>query len=150
MKISFRPWYVMARNCDARCDNGEHHTWSNLPESIWTKITYRRTQGRLPVADCRPPDIPRSRSRMSRRATRENYFRAVETVPQTCAYARQGHRRTIGAKSPAHASATPQPGKMWSSEPAERARCAYAAPMGAPIAAPMKSPFAPNAPMGSE
>jgi hypothetical protein len=56
----------------------------------------------------------------------------------------------IGAKSPAHASASRQPGEMGSSKVAEHVQCAYAAPMSAPIAAPMNFPFAPNAPMGSE
>jgi len=133
MRIGFFPEHIGTRNYDARGDNGEHRTWNNLPESVWTKITYWRTQGRLPwpVADL--PGYPRSRSRRSHRAPWEYCLWAVETVPQTCAYAPKGHRRTIGAKSPAHASATPQPGEMGSSEPAERVRCAYAAPMGAPM-----------------
>ena len=50
MKIAFCPGYVGTRNCDARCDNGEHHTWSNLPESIWTKISHVAIGPPPPVA----------------------------------------------------------------------------------------------------
>jgi hypothetical protein len=89
---------------------------------------------------------------INRRTTREYCFQAVETVPEKCAYAPgapMAHRRTIGAESieqaPEAAESVP-PELFPASQPA---RCAYAAPMDAPISAPMKTPCAPNAPMGS-
>jgi hypothetical protein len=86
---------------------------------------------------------------LNRRTTREYCFQAVETSAEKCAYAPQGHRRTIGAEAPEHASGAAQPDETEASGPAEPALCAYGAPIGAPIAAPMKTSCAPIAPMGS-
>ena len=86
----------------------------------------------------------------NRRTTREYCFQAVETAPEQCAYAPQGHRRPIGAEALEHALGADQPAATGASGPAEPASCAYAAPMGAPIAAPMKTLCAPIAPMRSE
>jgi hypothetical protein len=90
---------------------------------------------------------------LNRRTTREYCFQAAEPVPEGCAYAPgapMAHRRTIGAEVTDDVSRASQPAPTSVSGPAESGLCAYAAPMGAPIAAPMKTPCAPNAPMGSE
>jgi len=90
---------------------------------------------------------------LNRRTTREYCFQAAEPTPVKCAYAPgapMAHRRTIGADVTDDVSEASQPVQTGLSDPAESALCAYAAPMGAPIAAPMKTLCAPNAPMGSE
>lgn len=76
-----------------------------------------------------------------RRTTREYRFELAEPVPQDCAYALDApmaHRRTIGADAPETAAGTPEPAQTELPEPAEPESCAYAAPMGAPMDAPMK------------
>jgi hypothetical protein len=90
---------------------------------------------------------------LNRRTTREYCFQAVDTVSEKCAYAPgapMAHRRTMGAESLEEAPGASPQAQTSASDPVEPALCAYAAPMGAPIAAPMKTPCAPNAPMGSE
>ncbi len=89
---------------------------------------------------------------LNRRTTREYCFQAIEPAPQECAYAPDApdaHRRTIGAEVTDDVSAAAPPVQTGVPGPAEPALCAYAAPMGAPIAAPMKTLCAPIAPMGS-
>ena len=68
----------------------------------------------------------------------------------SCCITCVAHRRTIGADVTDDVSGTSQPAPTDASSSAAPAFCAYAAPMGAPIAAPMKTLFAPNAPMSSE
>jgi hypothetical protein len=90
---------------------------------------------------------------LNRRTTREYCFQTTEEAVEKCAYAPDApvaHRRTIGAESPEQGFGTAQAAGSSSPSPAESGVCAYAAPMGAPIGAPMKTPCAPIAPMGSQ
>jgi hypothetical protein len=90
---------------------------------------------------------------VNRRTTREYRFELLEPAAAGCAYAPDApmaHRRTIGADAPDIAAGTHEPALLAAPELAEHAGCAYAAPMGAPIAAPKKTLCAPIAPMGSE
>jgi hypothetical protein len=81
---------------------------------------------------------------VNRRTIREYCFRAVPDAVDPCAYA-PTDRRTIGAEAAERAPGAAHGAEPASSQPAEPSQCACAAPMDVP----MKTPCAPNAPIGS-
>jgi hypothetical protein len=90
---------------------------------------------------------------INRRTTREYCFQVVASSPEPVRLWHQPHGRTIGApigaevaESPVDGADSPESTPMAASQGAP---CAYAAPMSAPIVAPIKPLCAPIAPMGS-
>jgi hypothetical protein len=90
---------------------------------------------------------------LNRRTTREYCFQGAEMPPEKCAYGPDGHRRgdrrDVSAACPIDLPVASDRSAQPADKAIESVPCAYGAPMGAPIAAPMKSRCAPIAPMNS-